>query len=141
MPSLSKSVWPSVLSGMPSLSESSSRKLGRVSLSVSISFSVWSGIPSPSESKSRKLGTPSQSMSPLFARLFDSMKLEIPSPSQSPLFQARLGVNTRLAILKLHPSFGSVPSAISLSSGTPSPSVSEVKTVNSMVFEQALSWV
>ena len=69
------------------------------------------------------------------------MKLEIPSLSQSWLFQESLGVKIRLASLKLHPSFGSVPSKVSLSSGTPSPSVSVVKTVKRIVLLQPFDWV
>ena len=98
-------------------------------------------MPSLSESPSRKLGTPSPSVSNKKLLRLHSMKLDMPSLSQSPLFQESLGVNDRLAGLKLHPSFGSVPSKTSLSSGTPSPSVSVVKTVNKMVLLHPLLWV
>ena len=53
-----------------------------------------------------------------------SVALGVPSPSQSKAFQAVLGVNVLLAATYEHPSFGSVPSAISCASVTPSPSVS-----------------
>ena len=60
-----------------------------------------------------------------------SVPLSIPSPSQSAAFQAAFGARFCDDNTKLQLSFGSVPSAASMKSATPSPSVSVPQSTGS----------